>query len=285
MSSIAIVSTLTLDSAKFAERAETSIKLENKKLTRLNKKFEKNFTPFFGDLPSPSNSHDAVITRLASIYEDPNYGPGWFHGSAKLLKNLLVVYKVLKNNPTSDMFFLEKGAETGIHIHFNSATRRREVVIPVGHAGIDPVRIDIGKFRSWYKKKRMAAISARNKAQEELWELEIKVAQAELDRAKACLEQCERELAMKNALLKAYMEMEDIIRIANLNNSLERAVSKPKEDLLALNEAIDKLKADERMYEKKIFLEKILEALAIAIKKYNNIRDICSSFIDQLKLL
>lgn len=274
------------------EKTENSIKLENQKLTRANKKIEKNFNSILEDFPSCSNSHEAVITRLASLYEDPNYGPGYFHGTAQVLKSLLIVYKGIKTDPTREMFFLKK-FKTGIHIHFNTVTKKKEVIIPVGFHGIDPVRIDIKKLGSWYKKKRIAAIKARSKVQKEMQDLRLKVLEVDVDRAHAnveyCnanVEYCNAQLGMWNGIMASKNDNSEVTEKLNkLIDRLKREVTKQKEELLSHNQVIDKLKAEKGMYEEKFFLEKMLEVFKTAIKKYNNIRDIFSSFTDQIKLL
>ena len=118
---------------------------------------------------------------------------------------------------------------------------------------------------------------------EEVRDLQVKVAQATVDQANSCVEQHDTEVVLKRALLRAFTE--EIIGINNLYDRLMSEVSKPKEELLACNEAIDQLEDEKGMYEKKIFLEKMLEAMEMVIKKYNNVRDIYRSFNDEILLL
>merc|ERR1719187_747985 len=122
--------------------------------------------------------------KLARLYRDPSFGPEYFRQNAQLLKQLMMVYRTCKTSPNLDMFY-HKRSKTGIHIHFNSVTRKKQVVIPLGYLDKDPVRINISDLISWYKAQRRKALTARLKAQQEILELKLAVVKAKDDMNKA----------------------------------------------------------------------------------------------------
>lgn len=178
---------------------DPAVEEADRKLTKL--KNNSISPPIFGNVPDPpSNSREAVTERLASLYQDPEFGPLYFRQNARLIKQLLLIYKHCKTNPNLGMFF-HRGSKTGIHIHFNSVSKKRQLVIPLGSPDMEPVRFDIGAVKSWYKAQRRKAITARLKAQLELMELKLA-----LSKAKNAMNGASLSLDMVLGLFEGYLE-------------------------------------------------------------------------------
>jgi len=192
--------------------------------------------------------------KLARLYRDPKFGPEYFRQNAQLLKQLMMVYRTCKTSPNLDMFY-HKGSKTGIHIHFNSVTRKKQIVIPLGSPDKDPVRINISDLISWYKAQRRKALTARLKALLEIAELNLALAKA------------------NEALNVARSSM------GNISHQFERRpgwVTNPRageiktefKELLQKTNELAKLHEDRGMYVIKDFLKLVLEVTRSVTNKF-----------------
>jgi len=248
--------------------------------------------PIFGDLAPPSQptSREAVLDRLTSLYEDHNYGPEYFRQNARLIKHLLLVYKTCKTNPNLGMFFL-KGSKTGIHIHFNSVSKKKQLVIPVGTTDIEPIRINIGELRSWYKVQRRKAITARLKAQLEIMELKLA-----LSKAKTGMNAASSSLDMVLGQFEGYLETclrrdgngvgEGVEGLAGWATHCwdPRAseIRNRKSELSLKTDELAKLHDNQGMYEEKDFLKRMLDGLRTVTEKFTSLANLVKEVYDGL---
>lgn len=225
---------------------DPAVEEADRKLTNQNKSLS---SPIFGNVPDPPrNSQDAVTERLASLYEDPQFGPLYFRQNARLIKHLLLVYKHCKTNPNLGMFF-HRGSKTGIHIHFNSVSKKRQLVIPLGSPNLEPVRVDLGGVKSWYKAQRRKAITARLKAQLELMELKLA-----LSKAKNAMNAASLSLDMVLGRFEGYLD-----NCLKRENSIEAPTSEA--ELLRAKEGVENLAVDPRSKEKYIWFSKEIRSM------------------------
>jgi len=233
------------------------------------------------------NRRQLAVDRLASLYRDPNFGPEYFRQNARLIKHLMLVYRTCKTTPNMDMFY-HKGSTTGIHIHFNSATRKKQLVIPLGSPDADPVRINISDLISWYKAQRRKAITAALKAQLEIMELKLALAKAKeamnvasssLDNIlgqferflEACLKKREDGLELKKDEERR-KEKEDLDSLSEWASQCwdPRAaeIRTRKKELGQKTDELAKLHDDQRLYVEKDFLKLMLDGLHSVTNKF-----------------
>jgi len=280
--------------AKDAE-VETAVADANNKMMVYDKEWvEMEENPSRGLGNSRRNRRQLAVDRLASLYRDPNFGPEYFRQNARLIKHLMLVYRTCKTTPNMDMFYL-KGSATGIHIHFNSATRKKQLVIPLGSPDTDPVRINISDLISWYKAQRRKTITAALKAQLEIMELKLaltkakeamNVASSSLDNIlsqferflEVCLAREEGKLVKREVGLKLKKdeerkkEKEDLDSLSGWASQCwePRAaeIRTRKKELGQKTDELAKLHDDQRLYVEKDFLKLMLDCLRSVTNKF-----------------
>merc|ERR1711874_678919 len=206
-----------------------------------------------------------------------------------------------------DMFY-HKGSRTGIHIHFNSATKKRQLVIPLGSPDTDPVRINISDLVAWYRTQRRKAITARLKAQLEIMELKLALtkAKAAMNVASSALDnilgQFERflEACLKKTRGTVPVNIKEEKKVGGRKrekgdmDSLSgwatqcwdpRAteIRNRKQELSQKTDELAKLHDDQRMYEEKDFLKLMLEGLHSVTNKFWSltrlIKEVCEGLV------
>jgi len=297
---------------------DPAVKEANRKIET---EVQKPSPPIFGDAPphSPPTRQSAVMTRLSNLYLDDNYGPEYFRQNARLIKHLMLVYKTCKTNPNLGMFFL-KGSKTGIHIHFNSVSRKKQLVIPIGSPDMEPIRVNIGQLRTWYKAQRRKAINARLKAQLEIMELKLALSHAKTAmNAASCsldnvlvqferyLETClsketEKEETRSEEARTRSAEVADGGRIGVVNGDVAgedivanlaswathcwdpRAseIKTRKSELSLKTDELAKLHDDQGMYEEKDFLKLMLDGLMTVTEKFSSLAKLVKEVYDGL---
>jgi len=247
----------------------------------------------FGESPSPpgrnSNRCEAAIDRLASLYTDPNFGPEYFRQNARLIKHLMLVYKTCKNNPNTGMFFL-KGSKTGIHIHLNSVSKKKQLVIPVGSPDVEPIRINISDLMTWYKVQRRKAITARLKAQLEIMELKLALSKAKtaMNAASSSLDLVlgQFEVFLETCIKKGGGRGKEVASLSGWATHCwdPRAteIRNRKKELSLKTDELAKLHDDQKMYEEKDFLKLMLEGLHSVTDKFSSLARLIKEVYDGL---
>jgi len=276
---------------------ETAVADANNKMM-VNDKEEERENPSRGGNQRRSRRQQAV-DKLASLYRDPSFGPEYFRQNARLIKHLMLVYRTCKTVPNMGMFYL-KGSKTGIHIHFNSATNKKQLVIPLGSPDMDPVRINISDMISWYKNKRGRAIKARLKAQLEIMELKLALTKANeaMNVANSSLDnihrQFERYLSYNGGLKMKNVEgrkrdKEGLDTVDSLSgwasHSLDPRAAEirtRKKELSQKTNELAKLNDERRMYVERDFLKLMLERLHSVTNKLWSLAGLINEVFESL---
>jgi len=246
--------------------------------------------PVFGSAPDPpTNSHDAVVERLSSLYQDPEFGPEYFRQNARLIKHLLLVYKTCKANPNLGMFF-HKGSKTGIHIHFNSVSKKKQLVIPLGSPNLEPIRIDIGEVKSWYKAQRRKAITARLKAQLEIMELKLALSKAKnaMNAASVCLDNLFGRI---EDYLDSCLKMTGSEEVSNeslpawateCGDPRIKQIRARKSEISSKTDMLAKLLDEQGMHEEKDFLQLMLVGVKDVTEEFLSLSKLVNEVYDSL---
>jgi hypothetical protein len=255
---------------------DPAVQEADRKLKHLNRSKS---PPVFGSAPDPpTNSHDAVVERLSSLYQDPEFGPEYFRQNARLIKHLLLVYKTCKANPNLGMFF-HKGSKTGIHIHFNSVSKKKQLVIPLGSPNLEPLRIDIGEVKSWYKAQRRKAITARLKAQLEIMELKLALSKTKnaMNAASLCLD-------------NMFGRFEDYLEGCSTGsqslpvwvNHRVKQIRARKSEISLKTDKLAKLLDEKGMYEEKDFLQLMMVGVKDVTEEFLSLSKLVNEVYDSL---
>jgi len=257
---------------------------------KLNQQNRASSPPVFGSAPDPpTNSRDAVVDRLSSLYQDPEFGPEYFRQNARLIKHLLLVYKTCKANPNLGMFF-HKGSKTGIHIHFNSVSKKKQLVIPLGSPNLEPIRIDIGEVKSWYKAQRRKAITARLKAQLEIMELKLALSKAKnaMNAASVCLDNLFGRI---EDYLDSCLKMTGSEEVSNeslpawateCGDPRIKQIRARKSEISSKTDMLAKLLDEQGMHEEKDFLQLMLVGVKDVTEEFLSLSKLVNEVYDSL---
>lgn len=123
-----------------------------------------------------------VLKRLNFMYEDPNFGPTFFVNVTKLLRSNLRSYRMSRDNPqVYGHFFLCSKVAQGIIIHFNSVSRKNEILFLLtkeDSTGIKPLKLGIGTILKWHRNRKDKALKARFDEIKAIEELTVATLQA-----------------------------------------------------------------------------------------------------------
>jgi len=129
------------------------------------------------ELQIKTKEEATVLKRLNYMYEDPRFGPIYFFYVTKLLRSCLGSYRRARDNPqVYGHYFLCSKVAQGIIIHFNSATRKNQILFLLTKddgTRQKPVKLGIRTILKWHRNRKVKALKAQLEQIKEMQELRI----------------------------------------------------------------------------------------------------------------